>query len=59
MKYAKLLMMSTLAVACGTAYAGKSNDTLVWVSASEVDTPDIYYQNLREVVIANQSCAIR
>ena len=34
------------------AWAGKDNDTLVWATASEVDSADIYYQNLREVVIA-------
>lgn len=41
----------------GPALAGKADDTLVWSTASEVDTPDLYYQNLREVVIiAQQMC---
>jgi peptide/nickel transport system substrate-binding protein len=33
------------------AAAGKSNDTLVWSTSNEIDTADLYYQNLREVVI--------
>jgi peptide/nickel transport system substrate-binding protein len=46
-----------LAVASGTAHAGKDDDTVVWATASEVDTADLYYQNLREVVImAHQVC---
>lgn len=41
----------------GPALAGKADDTIVWSTASEIDTPDIYYQNLREVVIlAHQMC---
>src|SRR5688572_10315872 len=41
----------------GPALAGKADDTLVWSTASEIDTPDLYYQNLREVVIvAHQMC---
>lgn len=55
MTHLKLVAAACLATACGTALAGKSNDTLVWATSSEVDTPDIYYQNLREVVIATQS----
>lgn len=35
------------------AMAGKSDNTIVWSTASEVDTADVYYQNLREVVIAS------
>lgn len=34
-----------------SALAGKADDTLVWATASELDTVDVYYQNLREVVI--------
>jgi peptide/nickel transport system substrate-binding protein len=33
------------------AVAGKDNDTLVWATANEIDTADLYYQNLREDVI--------
>jgi len=33
------------------AHAGRDNDTLTWVTATEIDTFDIYYQGLREVVI--------
>jgi peptide/nickel transport system substrate-binding protein len=41
----------------GAAFAGKDDDTVVWATASEVDTADLYYQNLREVVImAHQVC---
>jgi peptide/nickel transport system substrate-binding protein len=41
----------------GLAQAGKDNDTLVWSTSTEMDTPDIYYQNLREVVILSlQQC---
>jgi peptide/nickel transport system substrate-binding protein len=39
------------------ARAGKDEDTIVWATASEVDTADLYFQNLREVVImAHQVC---
>jgi peptide/nickel transport system substrate-binding protein len=39
------------------AEAGKEDDTLVWVTANEVDTADLWYQNLREVVImAHLTC---
>ncbi|TCR65301.1 peptide/nickel transport system substrate-binding protein [Bosea sp. BK604] len=39
------------------ARADKANDTLTFATASEVDTVDLYYQNLREVVIiAQQMC---
>ncbi len=48
------------AAVCATptaAMAGKADDTLTWATASEVDTIDLYYQNLREVVImAHQMC---
>lgn len=33
------------------ALADKSDDTVVWSTASQVDTADLYYQALREVVI--------
>lgn len=59
MKHWKLLTCSAAFAAslAGNALADKANDTLVWSTASEVDTPDIYYQNLREVVIiAHQMC---
>jgi peptide/nickel transport system substrate-binding protein len=57
-------ILAALAFAAGAvciapqvAMAGKSNDTLTWATASEVDTIDLYYQNLREVVImAHQMC---
>jgi len=49
--------VALVGVAAGEAQAGKSDDTLVWSTASEVDAVDIYYQNLREVVImAHQIC---
>ena len=34
------------------AHAGKDNDTLTWVTATEIDTFDSYYRGLRENVIA-------
>lgn len=40
-----------LGLASPAAHAGKDNDTLTWVTATEIDTFDIYYQGLREVVI--------
>ena len=36
-----------LALQPSAVSAGKSNDTLTFATASEVDTIDIYYQNLR------------
>lgn len=33
------------------AHAGKSDDTLTWTTATEIDTFDIYYNGVREVVI--------
>ena len=46
-----------LTLAHGPAFAGKDDDTVVWATGSEVDTADLYYQNLREVVImAHQVC---
>jgi peptide/nickel transport system substrate-binding protein len=48
------LVGSVLACAAFTtpATAGKSDDTLTWATSTEIDTFDIYYQGLREVVIA-------
>lgn len=53
-----LLWATTLSVAlAGPALAGKDTDTLTWATASEVDTPDVYYQNMREVtILAHQMC---
>jgi peptide/nickel transport system substrate-binding protein len=47
-----------LILAChGPATAGKDDDTLVWATGNEVDTADLWYQNLREVVImAHLAC---
>jgi peptide/nickel transport system substrate-binding protein len=62
MNLRKLLLASLggaalVALAPGAAHAGKDDNTLVWATASEVDTADLYYQNLREVVImAHQVC---
>jgi peptide/nickel transport system substrate-binding protein len=44
------------ALIAGTATesrAGKADDTLTWATGTEIDTFDIYYQGLREVVIAS------
>ncbi|TAM90777.1 MAG: ABC transporter substrate-binding protein [Candidimonas sp.] len=35
----------------GVAQATKSDNTIIWTTAAEVDTTDVYYQNQREVVI--------
>lgn len=46
-----------IAMTPGAAMANKANDTITFATASEVDTIDLYYQNLREVVIiAQQIC---
>jgi peptide/nickel transport system substrate-binding protein len=46
-----------LAAAPGPVMAGKADDTLVWATSNEIDTADLYYQNLREVVIvAHLAC---
>jgi peptide/nickel transport system substrate-binding protein len=53
-KHLLLLMICCAAGALATAnpaFAGKDNDTLVWATSNEIDTADLYYQNLREVVI--------
>lgn len=34
-----------------TVWAGKADDTLTWATTTEIDTANIYYQGLREVVI--------
>lgn len=44
------------AIVTGTATesrASKADDTLTWTTGTEIDTFDIYYQGLREVVIAS------
>lgn len=46
--------MIGLALSPTNAEAGKANDTLTFATANEVDTVDLYYQNLREVVIISQ-----
>jgi len=54
---AAFVASAALLVPVTSANAGKAEDTLVWSTATEVDTVDIYYQNLREVVImAHQMC---
>lgn len=47
-----LLACGAAAMSALPAEARKSDDTLVWATATEIDTFDIYYQGLREVVIA-------
>jgi len=56
-KLAALGAAMAMMVASHGAQAGKADDTVVWATASEIDTVDLYYQNLREVVIiAHQVC---
>jgi peptide/nickel transport system substrate-binding protein len=56
--FAAALCGAALLVATqGPAFAGKDTDTLVWATGNEVDTADLWYQNLREVVImAHLAC---
>lgn len=49
---ALLPCMLMLGAGVSSAEAGKAEDTLTWSTATEIDTFDIYYQGLREVVIA-------
>ena len=52
-----LCSLALIAGAAAPAEAGKADDTLVWATGNEVDTADLYYQNLREVVImAHLAC---
>ncbi len=44
-----------LAVTAGAAWAGKSNDTLVWVTDREATIADPYYNNTRELVVIGQT----
>ncbi|HEY9569128.1 MAG TPA: ABC transporter substrate-binding protein [Thalassobaculum sp.] len=40
-----------LAAGSAPALAGKANDTFVWATSTEMDTPDLYYGNQREALI--------
>lgn len=52
MRVKSALWAASLAVlAAFPAFAGKDNDTLVWATATEMDTPDLYYGNQREALI--------
>ncbi len=52
MKLKPVLWAASLAVlAASPALAGKDNDTLVWATSTEMDTPDLYYGNQREALI--------
>jgi len=52
MKVKSVLWAASLAVlAASPALAGKDNDTLVWSTSTEMDTPDLYYGNQREALI--------
>ena len=44
-------MAASLALSTSTALAGKSDDTLTWLSNSEPDNIDMYYNTLREGLI--------
>ncbi len=41
------------AITASPALAGKANDTLVWATSTEMDTPDLYYGNQREALITS------
>ncbi|MAU97824.1 MAG: ABC transporter substrate-binding protein [Fulvimarina sp.] len=52
MKSRTMLLAASLAALASTpALAGKDNDTFVWATSTEMDTPDIYYGNQREALI--------
>ena len=46
-----LWTISFAVLASFPAFAGKDNDTLIWATATEMDTPDLYYGNQREALI--------
>lgn len=46
-----MLAGGILAIAAASAHAGKENDTFVWATSTEMDTPDMYYGNQREALI--------
>ena len=54
MKSRTMLLAASLAALASTpALAGKDNDTFVWATSTEMDTPDIYYGNQREALMQN------
>jgi len=46
-----LMAACALTLAASPALAGKDNDTFVWATSTEMDTPDLYYGNQREALI--------
>ncbi|MGD8808829.1 MAG: ABC transporter substrate-binding protein, partial [Gammaproteobacteria bacterium] len=44
-------LAAAMALAVTPAYAGKDDDTLTWLSNSEPDNIDMYYNTLREGII--------
>lgn len=47
-----LAASALIALTSGSAWAGKDSDTLVWATGTEIGSPDLYYANQREVLIA-------
>jgi peptide/nickel transport system substrate-binding protein len=45
------VVAATVLAAMSGALAGKSNDTFVWSTSTEMGSPDLYYGNQREVLI--------
>ena len=52
-KAVRRLTVAAISVLAGMtgALAGKSNDTFVWSTSTEMGSPDLYYGNQREVLI--------
>ena len=53
MRLKKSLMAAcAMALVTSPAMAGKDDDTFVWATSTEMDTPDLYYGNQREALIS-------
>ncbi len=47
-----VLAIGAMTLLVPSANAGKSNDTFIWATSTELDTPDLYYGNQREALIS-------
>jgi peptide/nickel transport system substrate-binding protein len=52
---AQLCTVAFVAAASGPALSDRASDTVVWSTSNEINSADIYYENMREVVIATHS----
>ena len=53
--FTQLCSVALVAAATGPALSDRASDTVVWSTSNEINSADIYYQNMREVVIAAHS----